>query len=95
MINIFHLLTLQSLEECIRAAFGTASQKDLKPILSILVGANYVRMNEGFFFLNRRKESLLQFEGVRIDDIKARTLGYYQRYQPGLYRQFRRVRNAR
>jgi hypothetical protein len=90
MINIFQVLTLESLGDCIRSIFDTARSKELKRILSILAGAGYIRVHDGFFFLAKGKDSLLEFDDVRIETLKARALNYYQEHRPDLYRRFQR-----
>lgn len=90
MINIFQIVTLESLADCVRSAFNTASPNELKRVLSILVGAGYVEVRDRFFCLPRSKESLLEFEDVRVDDLKARVLNYYQQRRPDIYRRIRR-----
>jgi hypothetical protein len=95
MINIFHFVTLASLGDCIRTVFDNANMKELKRILSILAGAGYVRVQDHFFSLEMDKSTLLEFDGIRIDDVKARVLHYYQQHQSVLYRRFQVHRNAR
>jgi hypothetical protein len=90
MISIFKFVTLESLGECIRAAFGAAGNKQLKRTLSILVGADYIRERNSFFSMISGKRSLLEFEDIRIEDFSARALNYYQEHRPELYRRFRR-----
>lgn len=90
MINIFTFVSLESLGYCIRYIFGNANPKELKRILSILAGAQYIQASDSFFSLVPRKQSLLEFEGVQIENTKARILDYYTRYNPTLYNRFRR-----
>jgi hypothetical protein len=90
MISIFRFVTLDSLSECIRAAFGYANQRQLKRTLSILAGAGYICIHGPFFSMQKGKNSLLEFEDVRIEEFSARALSYYQRYRTDLYNKFRR-----
>jgi hypothetical protein len=91
IINIVSFVSLESLSDCIRAAFGAARPKELKRVLSILAGAGYIRVSGRFFSLGMRRHSLLEFDGVRIEDTKARILDYYERHRSVLYDQFRRA----
>lgn len=95
MINIFHFVTLASLGDCIRTVFGNANIKELKRILSILAGAGYLHVQDHYFSLEMDKGTLLEFDGVRIDDVKARVLHYYQKHQTVLYRRFQVSHNDR
>jgi hypothetical protein len=90
IINIFQFVTIESLGHCIRVTFGTAEKKQLRRILSILSGAGYIRQRDSFFSLQKGKRSLLEFEDIRIDSLKARALSYYEKYRPDLYRRFKR-----
>ncbi len=90
LISIFRFVTFESLAHCVRVAFGSANHKQLKRTLSILAGAGYVQVNGPFFSLQRGKNSLLEFEDMRIEDIAARALDYYMHYRADLYRSFRR-----
>jgi hypothetical protein len=94
MINIFQLVTLESLEDCIRAIFDKANPKDLKPILSVLAGAQFILNTDQFFLLRADRKSLLELRGVQMEDVKARVKHYYQRYRPLLYRKIERARYA-
>jgi hypothetical protein len=90
MINIFQFVTVESLAHCIRATFDAASQKQLRRTLSILAGAGYIRERESFFSLQKGKRSLLEFEDIRMEDLKARALNYYEKHRAELYKRFRR-----
>jgi len=94
MVNIFRLVTLSSLEACVRAVFDNASPRELKPIVSILAGAGFIRIRDHYFSVDPGKDSLLQFEGIKIDQMKARVLHYYQQHRPSVYQQFQRAQNA-
>lgn len=90
MINIFHFVTVESLTHCIRATFDAASQKQLRRLLSILAGAGYIREHGSFFSLQKGKRSLLEFEDIQVEDLKARALSFYEKHCAELYRRFRR-----
>jgi hypothetical protein len=94
LISIFQFVSIESLAFCIRFAFGTPSQKHLRRTLSILAGAGYIRAHDSFLSLNKGKGSLLEFEDIRIEDIKARALEYYQRHRLGLYKEYKRSRRS-
>jgi hypothetical protein len=95
MINIFHFVTLASLGDCITAVFDNANPKELKRILCILAGARYIRVQDHFYSLETDKATLLEFDGIRIDDLKARVLHYYQKHQSILYRRLQSGHHAR
>jgi hypothetical protein len=90
MINIFQFVTVESLAHCIRATFDAASQKPLRRTLSILAGAGYIREHEAFFSMQKGKRSLLEFEDIRMEDLEARALNYYEKHCAELYKRFRR-----
>jgi hypothetical protein len=94
MISIFNFVTIESLYQCMRAVFDTAKPPELKRVLSILTGAAYVRFENGFYFLDARKDSLLEFEGFRMDDMRARVIHYYKEHRKILYLQFKRALSA-
>jgi hypothetical protein len=94
IISICHYVSFESLSYCIRFAFGTTNQKHLRRTLSILAGAGYIKRHDQFFSLIRGKRSLLEFEDIRIDDIKARILEYYERHRPDLFKGYQRLRRS-
>jgi hypothetical protein len=94
MVHILRLVTIDGIEESIRAVFGGANIKDLKPILSILVGAGLVELRDDFFYLRKGNRSFLEFEGANVSRIKADVMQYYQKYRPGIYRRFLKLPNA-
>jgi len=94
MIKIFQVLSLESLYQCMRQVFDKARPKELLRFLAVLKSAGYVRFEDDFYFLGLRKESLLEFDGVRIEDMQARVLFYYKTHQVSLYTRLASALNA-
>ena len=94
MVGIFRFVTIESLYQCTRAIFDSAKPPELKRFLAILNGAGYIRFEKGFYFLAARKDTLLEFDNFRMDDMKARVLHYYEEHRKALYLQFKRALNA-
>jgi hypothetical protein len=94
LIKIFQVLSLEGLYQCMRHVFDKARPKELMRFLAILKSAGYVRFEDGFYFFGPRRESLLEFDGVHIEDMQARVLFYYKAHRMPLYTRFERSLNA-
>jgi hypothetical protein len=91
MINIFQIVRLEDIENCIRWAFGSANRKELRPILSVLLGTKFVTSHDDYYVMGPSGFSLLEFEDVQIEDIRTKILSHYQKNYPRLWQRYLRI----
>jgi DNA-binding transcriptional ArsR family regulator len=86
MLNLLRLATLGDLRYAIKETFGSASWESVSRLLSILVGAEYVREVGGRYALAKGRGTMLEFEVAnKKEDLIARVTEYYQSHRPELY----------
>jgi len=91
MINLLQFLSFDDLEKCLVWTFDGAVRKDMWPLLSVLLGMSFIHVKDGYYMLAPNGTSLLEFEGVQIEDLRARVLGHYEKNCPGLWRRYQKV----
>lgn len=91
MVYLFQLVTLDDLEKCLIWIFDGALRKDIRPLLSVLLGMDYIRSKDTYYLLGPNATSLLEFEDVQIQDVRVRVLAHYERNCPSLWRRYQKV----
>jgi hypothetical protein len=92
MIYLFQFVTLEDLEKCLIWIFDGALRKDILPLLSVLLGMDYILSKDGYYMLRPNRTSLLEFEDVQIQDVRVRVLAHYERNYPTLWRQYQKAK---
>jgi hypothetical protein len=95
VIYLMQLLSLDDLDRCVSWIFSGFSRQKVRPILSLLLGMKFVGEKDGYYFLGVEGTSLLEFEGVQIENFRMNVKGHYQKNFPDLWKKLRRVSRAR
>ena len=94
LIHLFQFLTFEDLEKCLLWTFDSAVRKEIEPLLSVLLGMGFVQVKDRYYMLASGETSLLEIEDVRIEDLRVRVLGHYQKNCPALWRRYQKVRKC-
>jgi hypothetical protein len=92
MIYLFQFVSLEDLEKCLVWIFDGAVRKDILPLLSVLLGMDYIQTKDNYYMFGPDQASLLEFEDVQIQDVRVRVLAHYERNYPNLWRHYQRVK---
>ncbi len=86
MIRILRLVSVEGLWHAIRVGFGKVSKTELKLLLSILMGAEWIEPIDDYFRATAKSEAMLEYDRTSIDDVSARVMFYHQRYNTRVFR---------
>lgn len=84
-LQLLRLVTLRSLYESLRVSFGSASQKDAKVLLSVLVASGLAEVHEEFFRPCESTCSLVEIEDFKADPFYARLTYYFKKHHARSY----------
>ena len=54
----------------------------------------FVQVKDRYYMLASGETSLLEIEDVRIEDLRVRVLGHYEKNCPALWRRYQKVRKC-
>lgn len=92
MVHLLQFVRFDDLEKSLFWTFDGVVRKDMWPLLSVLLGMGFITDQDGYYMLAPTGISLLEFEDVRIEDLRVRVLGHYERNCKELWRRYLKVR---
>lgn len=93
-VVIFRVINLESLTYCLNTVFGSAKQKIVKYLLSILIATNYVNRidtDSDYFSPSQSAHPFLEFRNFDINDLQSRIVSFYQKNAPESYKLLSRI----
>lgn len=89
LINIFCVLSLDGLIECVTKIFGNPNVSAVRDMLSILVAAGYLERQgdeKQYFIPAKGIESFFEYRSYDINSLKTIVIDFFERYHPESYK---------
>jgi len=86
MIRILRIVSVEGLWHAIKIGFGKVSKNELKLLLSIHMGADWIEPVDDYFRVTAKSAPLLEYDRTPIDDLSARIMFYHQRHNTRVFR---------